>query len=236
MGLIGSANEMGKGFDWAVTKRLMGYVLKHRVHLYIALVGMVVSVLGNIVGAPLIGYAVDEGIKEDNYSLVVLMAVLYAVTQVLGFYGFRVQLYHMAHAGQSVIRELRDVLFERIQRFELDFFSRYETGRLIARVIGDVNVIRETITFAVVGVVRDFATIVGIIVTMLIIDPPLTLVAVGVVVILGVVANFWRIYARKAYLHVRETVADVNAELAENFNAVRVVQAFSREVYIMSAL
>ncbi|MFP4323950.1 MAG: ABC transporter ATP-binding protein, partial [Anaerolineales bacterium] len=87
------------------------------------------------------------------------------------------------------------------------------------------------ISFAVVGVVRDAFIILGMLIAMLIIDPALTLVAVGVVVVLAVIANFWRIFARQAYIRVREAVADVNAELAENINGIRVVQAYDRQQY-----
>ena len=111
-------------------------------------------------------------------------------------------------------------------------FSRYETGRLIARVVSDVGVLREAITFAVVGTFRDaLILVIGIIVSMLIINVPLTGVSVVVVIVLITIANFWRIYARRTYLAVRETNAKVNAELSEAFNGVRVTQAFDRQAH-----
>ncbi|HLA44535.1 MAG TPA: ABC transporter ATP-binding protein, partial [Aggregatilineales bacterium] len=121
--------------------------------------------------------------------------------------------------------------FTHIQRLAMSFFPTYETGRLIARVIGDVEVLRQAITFAVVGVIRDTFTIIAILISMLVIDARLTLLAIVTVFALGLVANIWRIHARKAYIQVRERVTDVNAELAENFNGIRVVQAFAREKF-----
>ncbi|MBZ0304696.1 MAG: ABC transporter ATP-binding protein/permease, partial [Anaerolineae bacterium] len=156
---------------------------------------------------------------------------VYLVLQAVGFVGQRLQIYIMAVAGQGIIQKLRDELFSHIQRLPLAFFSTYETGRIIARIIGDVNVLREAISFAVIGVLRDFFIVIGMIIAMLLLDPGLTLIALTVMVILSLMANFWRIYARKAYVRVRETNADVNAELAENINGVRVVKAYSRESY-----
>jgi len=231
MGLQGAAAESGKAFDWEVTKRLMGYLMVYRRHITISLIAIIFSVVGNVAGPPLIGYAVDNGIRSGNYTLTVVAALGYLLSQAAAFLGFRYQILHMATAGQSVIKVLRDELFAHIQRLSMAFFPTYETGRLIARVIGDVNVLREAISFAVIGMVRDVLIVFGILITMLIIDPALTGVALGVVVVLGVVANFWRIYARAAYIRVREAVADVNAELAENFNGIRVVQAFAREKF-----
>ena len=231
MGLRGAANETGKAFDWKVTKRLIGYISIYRRNIGIAFAAMFFTVGANVAGPPLIGFAIDEGIQSGNIELTITAAIVYLVVQSAGFFAFRIQLVNMAIAGQSVIRVLRDELFTHIQRLSLSFFPTYETGRLIARVIGDVNVLREVITFSVVGIVRDFFIIVGMLIAMLIIDPALTLVAVGVVVSLGLIANFWRIYARRAYVRVRDAVTDVNAELAENFNGIRIVQAYAREAY-----
>jgi ATP-binding cassette, subfamily B, multidrug efflux pump len=225
----GAAAETGNAFDWAVTKRLGSYLKPYRRNIMIALIAMMFSVLANVAGPPLIGYAVDHGIQENDLTVTFVAAFAYLVIQAGGFFGFRIQLNSMAEAGQSVIRVLRDELFIHIQSLSLAFFPTYETGRLIARIIGDVNVLREAISFAVIGVLRDAFTVIGILITMLIIDPALTVVAFVVVIVLTIIANIWRIYARQAYIRVRETVADVNAELAENFNGIRVVQAYARE-------
>lgn len=227
----GAAAETGKAFDWEVTKRLGGYLLPYRRNILIALGAVLLTVLANVVGPPLIGYAVDNGIQAGKLNVAIAAGVAYFIIQAAGFIGFRIQLTNMALAGQSVIKRLREELFIHVQNLSLSFFPTYETGRIIARVIGDVNVLREAITFTVVGVVRELLIIVGILAGMLVIDPMLTLVALAVVVILTTIANFWRIYARAAYVKVREAVADVNAELAENFNAIRVVQAYAREQY-----
>ncbi|MCI0712826.1 MAG: ABC transporter ATP-binding protein/permease, partial [Chloroflexi bacterium] len=231
MGLQGAANETGRAFDWDVTKRLGGYLKPHMRHIMYAMGAMMLTVAANIMGPPLIGYAVDEGIQQNDMTLVGMGVLGYLVVQGLGLLGFRIQIMEMAIAGQRVIQELRDQLFTRINTLSISFFSTYETGRLIARVISDVNVLREAITFAVVGTLRDMLILVGILISMAIINLPLTGVAVVVVLVLGVIANFWRIFARKAYVRVRETNATVNAELSEAFSGVRVTQAFARERY-----
>lgn len=229
--MIQSATEEGQVFDWAVTKRLLGYLSPYKRRIWVAVLGALLTVTANIAGPPLVGFAVDEGIQKDNFSLIGLGVFGYLIIQALGFFGFRIQLFNMAIAGQRVIQRLRDELFEHLQHLSMSFFSSYETGRLIARVISDVNVLREAITFAVVGTFRDFLILIGIMITMLVINLPLAGVAFVTLIVLIMLANFWRYFARKAYIRVRETNAKVNAELAESFNGVRVTQAFSRETY-----
>jgi ATP-binding cassette subfamily B protein/subfamily B ATP-binding cassette protein MsbA len=229
MGLRGAANEEGYGFDWDVTKRLASYLKPYKRQITYSLFGALLTVFANIIGPPLIGYAVDEGIAKGNLSLIGMGVIGYLIVQAFGLWGFRIQIWNMAQAGQRVIQKLRDELFEKIQAMSMSFFSSYETGRLIARVISDVNVLREAISFAVVGTFRDLLILIGILITMALINLPLAGVSMIVVVVLIAIANVWRIYARKAYIKVRETNAIVNAELSEAFNGVRVIQAYSRE-------
>lgn len=231
MGMIGTATEAGKGFDWQVTKRLASYLSPYKRNIFTALGAMLFTVTSSIIGPRLIGLAVEQGVQQKNISIVGLAVFAYLLGEAIGQIGFRIQLANMSYAGQRVIQKLRDELFSHIQYLSLSFFSNYETGRLIARVIGDVNVLRETLTWAVVGTMRDVLILVGILISMLLLSLPLTLVMIVVMGALLFVANIWRIYARKAYIAVREANAKVNAELSEAFNGVRVTQSFARETY-----
>ncbi len=220
-----------KGFDWDVTKRIAGYLSPYKRNLGIAVVAMLFNVVANVAGPPVIAYAVDRGIEGDRYDIVVGAVVGYLIIQSLGFLGFRVQIMQMATAGQRIIQKLRDELFEHMQFLSVSFFTQYEAGRFIARIVSDVNTLRETINFAVVGTLREILTLIGIIFVMARINLPLTGVAIVVLIVLMGIANVWRIYARQAYLRVSDANARVNSELSESFNGVRVTQAFDRQAY-----
>jgi ATP-binding cassette subfamily B protein/subfamily B ATP-binding cassette protein MsbA len=225
-----TSNEIeNAAFDWDILKRLGSYLGPHKRNIYLAMFAALFSVLAQVAGPPIIGFAVDEGVQNQDMTLIGIGVGVFLGIRALGALGFRFQILLMAVAGQRAIQQIRDDLFEHINRLSIGFFSRYETGRLIARVISDVGVLREAITFAVVGTFRDVLILVGIIISMAIINLPLTIVSMGVLVVLAIIANFWRIYARRTYLRVRETNAKVNAELSEAFNGVRVTQAFDRE-------
>ncbi|MDX1991370.1 MAG: ABC transporter ATP-binding protein [bacterium] len=218
-------------FDWDVTKRLVGYLSPNKRKIYIALLMSILSAATSVMGPPIIGWAVDSGVQQHDLTVIGIGVFAYLFLQAVGALGFRIQILLMAEAGQSAIQQIRDDLFQHLQQLSISFFSKYETGRLISRIISDVNTLREAITWAVVGTFRDMLSLVGIVITMTIINPPLTGVAFAVLIVLMLIANFWRIYARKTYLAVVETNARNNAELAEAFNGVRVTQAFDRQAH-----
>ncbi len=219
------------GFDREVTARLLSYLKPQRRELAIALVMMLLSVIANVASPPLIGWAIDEGIRTRDMSVLIFGVCALIAMQLIGFLGFRIQLRTMAIVGQTIIRRLRDQLFDHVQYLSISFFAEYEVGRLIARIISDVNVVREAVTFAAVGTIREVLMLFGILISMMLINIPLTAVAFTVMVVLLVIANVWRIHARAAYLRVSDANAKVYAELSEAFNGVRVTQAFARQAY-----
>ncbi|MCY3935054.1 MAG: ABC transporter ATP-binding protein [Chloroflexi bacterium] len=228
MGFRSGAEGFEK-FDWRITRRLLSYVIPHKRRVYISMFLMLLNVGASLSFAPAIRYVIDEGIKAGSFRNIWQAILVLMLIQVIGFFGFRFQMLIMAKAGQAVIQELRDELFAQLQRLSISFFADYETGRIIARVISDVNLLRELITWALVGTVRDLLILLGIFISMLIFSFPLTILSFGIIIVLSVIANVWRIHARKIYLLVRESNASVNSELAEAFNGVRVTQSYTRE-------
>jgi ATP-binding cassette subfamily B protein/subfamily B ATP-binding cassette protein MsbA len=135
----------------------------------------------------------------------------------------------MVRIGQSIIFDLRARLFEHLQQLSLSFYSRYSVGRVITRVINDVGVLREFLTWAVLAIARDLFVLVGIVVVMLAMDLRLSLLTFAVTPIMVIVTIVFRKQARENYRKVRSAISWVNSVLAENINGVRVVQAFSRQ-------
>ena len=137
----------------------------------------------------------------------------------------------MAWVGQAVIYDLRTTLFNHLQRLSLGFFSHYSVGRVITRVINDVETLRDFLTWAVLAITRNIFTLALIIVVMLNMNLRLALLTFSVLPFMALATILFRRLSRAAYRKVRAAVSWVNSVLAENVNGVRVVQAFSRQSY-----
>jgi ATP-binding cassette subfamily B protein/subfamily B ATP-binding cassette protein MsbA len=135
----------------------------------------------------------------------------------------------MGRAGQGVIWRMRDQLFAHLQTMTLGFYSQAEVGRLISRVMSDVGVMREMITWAIVAVSRDVLMLGGIILVMISMNARLALLTFIVLPIMFTIAQVWRVRARESYRRVRAGIGAINAELQESIAGVRVVQSFARE-------
>ncbi len=218
-------------YDRSSARRIFRFMTPHRAQLLLGFVLMFTSVFDAIFGPALIGRAVDEGLAKGDLALMGVLVLAYLGITAISQTSTKFQISTMVHLGQTVIRDMRQVLYEHMQVLSAGFFARYEVGRLISRIMGDVQMIREFVTFAIVALVRDLIVVIGILLVMLTTSLPLTGVLIVIMPILFAFSYRWSVVSRKIYTDVRELTSSVNARLAEDFNGVRVVQAFAREGY-----
>ena len=218
-----------KPLDPNIAKRLIGFVAPYQWQLLFSAFLMLVAVLSSVMGPYLVKIAIDDGLVAGNYTVLRNVVLFYLVAAIIrwGFIYWRVNI--MARVGQSVIYDMRKLLFEHLQSLSLGFFSRYSVGRVITRVINDVETLREFITWAVLAIARDLFALVAIIVAMLALNVKLSLLTFVTIPFMILATVVYRRTARIAYRKVRAAVSWVNSVLAENINGIRVVQAFSRQ-------
>ena len=156
-----------KGYDPNVTRRLIGFTGPYRWPLLFSLLLMLISSTMTVLLPVFIKRAIDDGLRGNSLPALrnaVILALLAIGLQWLATYS-RVNI--MARVGKSIIVDLRASLFEHLQKLSLGFFSHYSVGRIIVRVINDVGVLREFITWAVLAIARDVFTLIGILIAML---------------------------------------------------------------------
>ncbi len=220
-----------KPLDPAVARRLIGFIAPYQGQMFFAAFLMLGATVSTVIGPYLVKVAIDAGLTAGN-PIALRNAVLWYLGAAIirwAFIYYRVNI--MAKVGQSVIYDLRKVLFEHLQQLSLSFYSRYSVGRVITRVINDVETLREFVTWAVLAIARDLFAIVGIVVAMLALNVRLSLITFTTIPLMVLATVLYRRTARSAYRRVRAAISWVNSVLAENINGIRVVQAFSRQSY-----
>jgi len=216
-------------YDRSIARRILRFVTPHSRSLVLGIVLMFTSVFDAIFGPALIGRAVDDGLARGNLNLTFSLIVVYLAITAVSQISTKFQIQTMVRLGQTVIRDMRQILYEHVQELSAGFFARYEVGRLLSRIMGDVQAIREFIVFALIAIMRDLVVVVGIITVMLTTSLPLTIVILLIMPVLFYFSYRWSVSSRKAYTETRDLASSMNARLAEDFNGVRVVQAFARE-------
>jgi ATP-binding cassette subfamily B protein len=127
------------------------------------------------------------------------------------------------------MHDLRAALFAHLQRQDAAFFDKSPVGRLMTRVLTDVEAINELFASGAMAVVGDVLTLLGIVVLMLLLNWELALVTFALVPVLVVGAAYFRLKARDSYRRVRIRLARLNAFLQESLQGMAVIQLFARE-------
>jgi ATP-binding cassette subfamily B protein/subfamily B ATP-binding cassette protein MsbA len=218
-----------KGYDPQVARRLAGYFRPYTLQLLVSLVLMLLNSIAAVAGPYLVKVAIDSGINANNPEVLQRTVLLYLLAISVQWVSIFLRVNIMVRMAQSIIYDLRAQLFDHLQSLSLSFYSRFSVGRVITRLINDVGVLREFISWAMLAIARDLFTLVGILIAMLSLSLSLSLVAFSVLPVMVLITIVFRRRARDNYRRVRQAISWVNSVLAENINGVRVVQAFSRQ-------
>ncbi len=218
-----------KDYDPEVARQLLTFIKPYIRTIWTSVVFMAISSLAAVSGPYLVSIALDQGIAKQSVVTLRNTVLLFIAFQIIQWFFNYIRVNVMARVGQSIIFDMRARVFEHLQELSLSFFSHYSVGRVISRVINDVGVLRDFITWTMLAVARDFFTLAGILVTMLVMNWKLSLISFTVLPIMVVITFAFRKRARENYRRARMAISWVNSVLAENINGVRVVQSFSRE-------
>jgi ATP-binding cassette subfamily B protein len=206
----------------------MGYVRPHWRRLAVIITAVFFYTVSVVAMPWLISTTIDSYILGADIRGLDLAVIVFLSIALLQFGSQYVQMRLMAFVGQRILLQLRLDLFKHLQTLSMSFYDRNETGRVMSRVQNDVQQLQEMISI-MVSTLADIASLGGIVLVMMIMNPRLAFITLSVVPILLLILMVWQQYARMAFLRVRNTLAGVNADLEENISGVRVVQSLNRE-------
>jgi ATP-binding cassette subfamily B multidrug efflux pump len=220
---------LGRGFDRRLVLRLAQAARPHlRV---IAASGLLFPLIAGVelLQPYLLKVAIDDHILRGDWPGLTRVVGLLLVVLV-GLYVLRAaEDYLMLLSGQRVMHDLRAALFNHLLRMEAAFFDRNPVGRLMTRVIHDVEAMGEAFTSGLFAVVGDVVVLAGVVGVMLWLDWRLALVTFSLVPVLVAVVAWFRKHARDAYREVRRRLSRMNGFLQESISGMTVIQLFGRE-------
>jgi ATP-binding cassette, subfamily B, multidrug efflux pump len=185
----------------------------------------------NLATPLLIGRAIDEGIGPRRLGVIfVVVGWLVGLALARALFTF-LQGYLAERASQGVAYDLRDALFERIERLSFSYYDRVQTGQLVTRLTSDVEQIRTFAGSGVVQLANAVVMLIGTTVLLLYLDWQLSLVALAIVPIIAVLLVRFVSRIRPLFREVQQTLGRLNTVLQEDLLGVRVIRAFAREDY-----
>jgi ATP-binding cassette subfamily B protein len=175
---------------------------------------------------PVVGLFGHHTFALLNFSLTAVLVI--AVVGAVSAYGEK---YLTTRVSQWVAHDLRRTLYHHIQRLSLAQYDETRTGDLVTRVTDDIEAIQDFINSALLGILVNLLTLVGMIGVMLSINWRFTLMALAIAPVLFLVVFSYTRRIKAASRTVRKKQSELLSNVAEILTSIRVVQAFAREDY-----
>ncbi len=220
---------LGKAYDSRLVRRLGSYLAPYKGQVIVAIVLMTISSLLGVAGPAIIGFAIDQGIRVGSMEVLRYWTLIYLASIVGDWVTNRGRTIIMAYVGTKIVADIRSELFRHLHRLTLNFYSTYSVGRLMSRLLGDVSVMQDFMTWSITGLFRSVFNLFGIVVAMMALNWQLALVAFAVMPLMVILTNYWRQRVREAYRATRQRLALINGFLNESISGIRVTKSFTRE-------
>ena len=212
-------------------RRALAYLRSYRRESIGAVVSLILVSGANLATPILIGRAIDDGIDPRRLGVIFLIVGgIVGIALVRGLFTF-LQGYLAERASQGVAYDLRDALFERIERLSFSYYDRVQTGQLVTRLTSDVEQIRAFAGSGVVQLANAVVMLIGATELLLYLDWQLALVALAIVPVIALLLVRFVSRIRPLFREVQQTLGRLNTVLQEDLSGVRVIRAFAREDY-----
>lgn len=212
-----------------VILRLFKYMLLYKREIIFVLLAMLLSLSISMINPLLMEHAIDVDITgKDWQGLVTVVAVLLVLSIVFMFTS-KFWMKTMARVSNKVLLVVREELYAHIQTLGFDFFDSRPTGKILARVIGDVNALKDVIQSTVTQLIPDFLTVVVVFIIMFIKSPALTFSAVAALPVIIAGMYVAEILAHKKWQIHRKKSSNITAFVHEDFSGIGIVQSFTAE-------
>ena len=190
---------------------------------------MAVTVAISLINPLLIEEALDNYVANSDYSGLIKLGIVALVLNVIFIIMVKLRMYIMSVVSNKILLRIRQDLYEHIQTLSFSFFDSRPTGKILARIIGDVNSLKDVLVNCVTTLIPEFITIIGVVVIMLVKDWRLAIASLSTLPIM--VAGIWLVQraSHKRWQLFRKKSSNLNAYVHEDIAGMNVVQSFGAE-------
>ncbi len=223
------AEKTGKAFDLQIFSRLMGYAKRYKLKFFIAASSTILLSIVALLNPYILSQAVDSYIIEkDTEGLVFSVLLMFGVLMLEVLLRFTF-IYFANWVGQHIIRDIRAKIFRHILQFKMSYFDNNSVGKLVTRVVSDIETIAAFFSNGVFTIVSDILQMFAVAVLMFFLNWKLALIALAVLPILIYATKIFQQAIKSTFQEVRNQVANLNGFVQERVTGMKIVQLFNRE-------
>jgi len=219
----------GKVVDWDVLKKLMQFIRPYKVQFFFLIFLTLLSAVLVPIRPYLIQLTLDNDVANGDFEGLRMM--IYFLLGLLFFQAIIQYLhtYLSGWVGQYIIKDIRVKLYEHLINLKLSFFDKTPIGRLVTRVISDIETLSEVFSQGLAAIVGDLLQLVFIIGFMLYADWRMALISLITFPIMLFATYVFKEKIKVSFNQVRNAVANLNTFVQEHVTGMSIVQIFNSE-------
>ncbi len=209
--------------------RLFRYLLAYKREIIAVLLIMGGTVTISLLNPLIIEHAINVNIAGKDVNGLIKLGIAAAALNITYILLVKLRMFIMAKISNTVLLSIRQELYTHIQKLSFSFFDSRPTGKILARVIGDVNSLKDVLTNSVTTLIPDFITIVAVVVIMMAKNYKLAFAALISLPLL--IAGMWliQVYSHVRWQTYRKKNSNLNAFIHEDLSGMRIIQSFTAE-------
>jgi ATP-binding cassette subfamily B protein len=209
--------------------RILGYLGPYKRRVVLAYIALAIGVGMQLLTPRLVEYVIDRGLTRPNYHAVTVGSLaIIIVGTTLGIFTYT-RSYIFQYLAERVSYDVRNELYQHMQRLSFSFFDTAHTGQLMSRATEDVNSIRRFLMMSLRSIVQSLGMLIVITTILLLTDWKLALISMSVMPVLVFTALYFGKTIRPKFLAVQQQFGVMTNVMQENLSGARVVRAFARE-------
>jgi ATP-binding cassette subfamily B protein len=212
-----------------VSKRLFSYLKFYKLKVFVVLLLLIFAMLVNLINPYLMEIAIDKNIKNKDLHGLLIIGAIMLILNFLSMVASNIRTIKMASVTNDILLKIRYELYTHIQKLSFSFFDNRPVGKILARVIGDVNSLQDLFNNSVTNFIPQILTIVCVGTMMFYLNVQLALASMLLFPVLLISMFAIQIISRRRWQDYRRKRSTFNAYTHEDFSGMKVVQAFANE-------
>jgi len=215
--------------DLRLVLRLFEFFIPYNKRILSSLMLVIVTTALGLIMPYLLSIAIDTYISGRNMPGLLLMGFAMLSAYAVSMFLSRIHIRIISTTSRMIVKDIREKLFSHIQTMSFSFFDNRPSGKILARVIGDINSLQQLFNNTVTNLLPDTLVLLGVIAIMLSMHWQLAIASLMMLPVLAVALSVIQYVSERRWQDVRKKASTMNAFIHESFSGIRVIQSFKQE-------
>lgn len=241
-GGFGAPAEKAKDFKGTI-KKLMSFAKTYTLQIVMVMVFAIGSTIFTIAGPKILGKATTElgkglgrmiaGTGGINFHRIgVILGILLGMYAVSALFSF-IQGWLMTGVSQKMCYNLRDAISKKLNRLPISYYESRNVGEILSRITNDVDTLQMSLNQCITQLITSVTTVIGILIMMLSISPIMTLIAIVILPLSGMMVGLVVKKSQKYFVAQQKYLGKINGQIEEVYSGQNIVKAFNREDIVL---